>query len=189
MADEILLFTTLLAIDLIPPPVPPPVAGEVLKLCLAGLRDDRDLGSLVSLRSLGVSKMLKSDLLSLQTKSKSLQAVLTPRHLAINILIDLRVSDIHPLCVFLGDFNEIEQWTILAAIAGSLEKSTQGRVITGLKERDIQVFNQILRQGLSEFETDGTPYSFSADKSRVAKGYIEFPSRLYQSHQFQRRNL
>ena len=178
-----------MAIDLIPKPVPPTVAGEVLRLCLAGLREDRNLGTLASLRSLGVSKILKSELLSLQTKSEILPEVLTPHHLALNILIDLRVSDIHPLCVFLRDFAEIDQWTILVAVAGSLEKSTQGRVITGLKEEDIQAFNPILQQGLSKFEKDGLLSSLPADRSRVAKGYIEFSSRLHQSHQFQRRNL
>jgi hypothetical protein len=179
----------LLAIDLVPKPVPPTVAGEVLTLCLAGLREDRNLGTLASLRSLGVSKILKSELLSLQSKSKILPEVLTPQHLALNILIDLRVSDIHPLCAFLRDFTEIDQWTILATIAGSLEKSTQGRVITGLKGQDIQSFNPILQRGLSEFETDGSLSYFPTDQSRVAKGYIKFPSCLHQSHQFQRRNL
>src|SRR5947207_13622074 len=193
VADEILLLTTLLAIDLIPRPVPPTVSREVLRLCLAGLGEDRSLRTLASLRSLGVSKILKSELLSLQTqmsKSKVSPEVLTSRHLALNILVDLRVSDIRPLCAFLGDCNEIDRWTTLDAIAGSLEKSTQGRVVTGLKEHDIEVFNPILQQGLSEFESDGMiPFYLLIDQSHVAKGYTEFPSRLYQSYQLQRRNL
>src|SRR5437667_10612760 len=104
VADEILLLTTLLAIDLVPKPVPPSVSSEVLRLCLAGLAEERKLETLVSLRSLGVSKILKSELLSLQTQmpqSQVLAEVLTPRHLALNILIDLHVSDIRPLCAYL----------------------------------------------------------------------------------------
>ena len=183
--DEILLLMTLLAIDLVPKPVPPTVAEEVLRLCLEGLREERNLGTLLSLRSLSVSKILKSELLSLQTqmsKSQILPGVLTSQHLSLNIVMDLRVSNILPLCKFLRDFTEDNQWTILAAIAGSLEKSTQGRVITGLRSQDIEVFNPILKLGLAEFETDGTFSSFITNFSSAAKSNLEFPSRLHQSH-------
>jgi hypothetical protein len=189
LADgKILLLLTLLAIELVPKPVPPTVAAEVLRLCLVGLNDERNLAALSSLRSLSVSKILKTELSSLQTqmtKSHILSAGLTSRHLALNVLIDLRVSDIHPICAFLQDSNEEDQWTTLTAIAGSLEKSTQGRVITGLKARDVEVFNPILQQGLSEFETDGTSSSSVADHSHSTKSDVEFPSCMHQSHQFQ----
>jgi len=157
--DEILLVLTLLAIDLVPKPVSPSFAGEVLRLCLEGLRHERNLGVLSSIRSLGVSKILKSELLSLQdemSKSHILPEKLTARHLSVKILVDLRVSDIHPICTFLRDLNGDDQWTTLTAMAGSLEKSTQGRVIMDLTSQDVEVFNPLLKQGLSEFETDST---------------------------------
>jgi hypothetical protein len=151
--------TTLLAIDLIPKPVPPTVSKEVLDFCLAGLHDERDLAMLAGLRSLGASKILKTELLSLHTqmaKSQIVPMALTAQNLAHRILIDLSVGDIRPICEFLGNFEYEGQWKTLTAIAGSLEKSTHGRVITGLKDQDVQIFSPILQQGISQFESDGT---------------------------------
>lgn len=148
----------LLAIDLVPRPVPPTVSSQVLELCLAGLEEKRDLIFLLALRSTGVSKILKTELLALQThvsKSQILPNNLTPRNLARNVLGDLAVADIRPICVFMRDFEDDERWRTLAALAGSLEKSTQGKVFTGLKDKDVEIFNPILQEGISDFETDG----------------------------------
>lgn len=150
---------TLLAIDLVPKPISPTVATEVLELCLAGLRDNRDLVSLSSLRSLAISKILKSELLALQThvsKSQILPNILTPRNLSRNVLVDLCVADIRPICAILPDIGDDDQWRILSAIATSLEKSTQAKVVTNLEDQHVKPFNPILQQGISEFETDGT---------------------------------
>lgn len=176
-------MTTLLAIDLIPKPVPPTISKEVLRLCLAGLRDDRDLATLAGLRSLGASKILKSELLSLHTqiaKSQIVPVALTARNLAHGILVDLSVGDIRPICEFLGDFEYEGQWKTLAAIAGSLEKSTHGRVVTGLKDQDVQVFGPILQQGISQFESDGIPFHpYVINGSSSSKGDVEFSSCVY----------
>ena len=137
------------------------MAGEVLELCLAGLRDERDLATLAGLRSLGASKILKSELGRLQTQmaeSRTVPVTLNARNLAHGILIDLSVGDIRPICEFLREFEYEGQWKTLAAISGSLEKTTQGRVIPGLKDQEVQVFNPILRDGIRQFESDGTTF-------------------------------
>jgi hypothetical protein len=152
------LLTALLSISLIPKPVPPTVAAEVLNLCLAGLCEKRDLISLSASRSLGLSKILKSELLSLQSQistSQILPEILTSRVLALNILVDLTVPDIRPICAFLRESSDAGRWEILASVAGALEKSTQAKVVTGLEDQDIQVFNPILQNGISGFDTDG----------------------------------
>jgi hypothetical protein len=148
----------LLSISLIPKPVPPTVASEVLNLCLAGLREKRDLITLSASRSLGLSKILKSELLSLQSQistSQILPEILTSWSLALNILVDLTVPDIRPICAFLRDSVDAGRWDILASVAGALEKSTQGKVVIGLEDRNIEVFNPILQNGISGFDTDG----------------------------------
>lgn len=153
------MLLTLIAIDLVPRPVPPTVSGDVLTLCLAGLLEHRDLAVLLSSRSLGVSKILKTELLSLQdliSTSQTPSKLLSPRNLSLDILVDLCVPDIRPICSYLRESDEDGQWHALAAIAGSLEKSTQGRLVNGLKDNEVEIFCPILRQGLSEFETDGT---------------------------------
>jgi len=155
---QILLVTTLLAIDLVPKPVPPTVTKEVLQLCLAGLLDERDLPTLAALRSLGTSKILKAELLNLNSqiaKSRIVPQALTARNLVHGILSDLSVGDIRPICDFLRDFEYEGQWKTLGTIAGSLEKSTQGRVLTGLRDGDVEVFSPILQRGISQFESDG----------------------------------
>jgi hypothetical protein len=150
---------TLLAVDLVPKPVPPTMSAEMLKLCLVGLKEVRALGALSSLRSMNVSKILKSELLSLETKiTTSGQGILNAQHLALNILVDLRVSDIRPICAFLNDVEREHHWAMLVSLAGALEKSTQGRVIPGLTMQDIQPFNPILQAGLKDFESDCTLY-------------------------------
>jgi hypothetical protein len=143
----------------VPRPILPTVAAEVLELCLAGLNEKRDLVSLSSLRSLGVSKILRGELLSLQrqvSKSQILPNVLTSRNLSQNVLVDLCVPDIRPICAFLQDFEDDERWGTLSVIAASLEKSTQAKVLTNLEDEDVKVFNPILQEGISEFEMDGT---------------------------------
>jgi hypothetical protein len=148
---------TLLAVDLVPKPVPPTMSAEMLKLCLVGLKEVRALGALSSLRSMNVSKILKSELLSLKTKiTNSGQGILNAQHLALNILVDLRVLDIRPICAFLNDVEGEHHWVTLVSLAGALEKSTQGRVIPGLTMQDIQPFNPILQAGLKDFESDCT---------------------------------
>jgi hypothetical protein len=159
MADgQILLVMTLLSIDLIPKPGPPTVTKEVLDLCLAGLRDERDLATLAGLRSVGASKILKTELLNLHSqigKSRIVPLALTARNLVHGILCDLSVGDICPICDFLRDFKCEGQWKTLATVAGSLEKSTQARVITGLRDQDVEVFGPILQEGISQFDSDG----------------------------------
>jgi hypothetical protein len=105
-----------------------------------------------------LSKILKSELLSLQSQistSQILPEILTSWALALNILVDLTVPDIRPICTFLRDSADAGRWDILASVAGALEKSTQGKVVTGLEDRNIQVFNPILQNGISGFDTDG----------------------------------
>jgi hypothetical protein len=189
-------LTTLLAIDLIPKPVPPTISKEVLQLCLAGLREERDLTTLIGLRSMGVSKILKAELVGLQTqltKSQIVPVALTARNIAHGILVDLPVADIRPICTFLADFEYEGQWKTLATISGSLEKSTQGRVMTGLKDQDVQVFNPILKQGISEFESDRISSPTFDDKtdgdSCFTKGDVESSSGVYQPYQLERGNL
>src|SRR5579859_3107081 len=143
---------------MVPRPVPKTTTEIVMALCLKGLEERRDLVTLASVRSLGVSKILKAEFIDLQGKmSKSTNGLesLTAQNLAARILPDLIVQDIQPLCSFLSNYDGIE-WSVLLAVAGSLEKSTQGRIVTGLKEDEITGFNRILQDGISEFESDGT---------------------------------
>jgi hypothetical protein len=154
----------LLAIDLVPRPVPSSVVAEVLEFCLAGLKEKRDLISLTSLRSLGVSKILKSELLALQSqvsKSQILPNILTSRNLAQNVLVDLCVPDIRPICTFLRNFDGDDQWRTLSVIGTSLEKSTQAKIWSKLETKDVEIFNPILKQGVSNFENDGSYPNFS----------------------------
>jgi hypothetical protein len=142
----------------VPKPVPPTMSAGMLKLCLVGLKEVRSLGALSSLRSMNVSKILKSELLSLEAKiTNSGHGVLNAQHLAFNILADLRVSDIRPICAFLNDVEGEYHWAMLISLAGALEKSTQGRVIPGLTTQDIQPFNPILQAGLKDFESNCRP--------------------------------
>jgi len=87
-------------------------------------------------------------------KSTSSLGSISAQKLAVRILPDLVVQDIHPLCDFLGNYDDAD-WSVLGAVAGSLEKSTQGRIVTGLKEEDVTCFTGILQDGISQFETDG----------------------------------
>lgn len=81
---------------------------------------------------------------------------ITAQNLAARILPDLVVQDVRPLLSFLRDY-EGEQWNALRAVAGSLEKSTHGRIISGLQEEDILPFTNILLEGITAFEIDSTP--------------------------------
>lgn len=143
-----------------PKPVPPTMSAEMLKLCLAGLKEVRSLGKLAGLRSMNVSKILKSELLALEAKSAKSDkstGILDAQHLAFNVLVELRVNGIRPICAFLGEIVEDYQWAMLVALAGSLEKSTQGRLIPGLTRQDIQPFDPILRAGLKDFGSNCIP--------------------------------
>ena len=153
------MFGTLLTVNLVPKPIPSTVAMDVLKLCLAGVNEKRDLIKLLSVRSLGVSKLLKSELLDLQTRTAKIQILpkaLISHNFALDVLINLSVQDIRPICKLLWNIGEEDRWRTLASLAGCLEKSTQGKLLTGLEAQDISAFSPILKQGLSEFETDGT---------------------------------
>ena len=152
-----MLFCTLLAIQLVTKPVPPTVAPEVLQLCLAGLKENRDIATLSSLRSVGLTKIMKSEFSTLQDqllKSQIVPEALSSYNIALHIIADLSVSDIHPLCEFLADLDEQLDWMILAPIASSLEKCTQGKLMNGLKSQDVEVFNSILNRGINEFDND-----------------------------------
>lgn len=81
--------------------------------------------------------------------------ILTTRGLALSILVDLSVPDIRPICAFLRDTEDVDPWEILVSIDGALEKSTQGKLVTGLEDRDIQVFKPILQNGISGFDANG----------------------------------
>jgi len=83
---------------------------------------------------------------------------LNAQSLAYEILVDLSVGDIRPICEFLREYEYEGQWKTLAAIARSLEKTTQGRVIPGLEDQDVQVFTPILQDGIRQFESDGTRF-------------------------------
>jgi hypothetical protein len=101
---------------------------------------------------------LKAEYIDLKVKigkAKELLEDITAQNLATGILLDLVVQDVRPLCSFLRDY-EREQWSALRAVAGSLEKSTQGRLISGLQEEDIVPFTNILLEGITAFETDST---------------------------------
>jgi hypothetical protein len=147
---------------MVPRPVPTTTLDTVLEMCLKGSEETRDLVSLASVRSLGVSKILKAEYRDLMEKMGKAEnpaenplEVITAQNLAARILPDLVVQDIRPLCLFLRDY-EGEQWSVVLAVAGSLEKSTQGRVISGLQEEDITPFTKILLEGITNFETDST---------------------------------
>jgi hypothetical protein len=179
------LTLTLLAVDLVPKPVPPTASAEMLKLCLAGLKEVRTLGTLLGLRSMHVSKALKSELLALEAKltySGESMSILNAHHLAFNVLVDLRVSDIHPICAFLGEIEGDYHWAKLVALAATLEKSTHGKLIPGLTPDDIQPFNAILHTGLRDFESNcNSPatLSFLNSLSRSTKSHLEFPSSMH----------
>jgi Wings apart-like protein regulation of heterochromatin len=156
--NQILLTVTLLVIYILPKPVPGTVTAESSRICLTGLQETRDLATLSSLRSLGLTKLLKQDLLGLESRLLSMDTLpkmLSPHNLATGVLADLSVSDISPLLSFLEENWEREQWGMLSSISQCLEKSTQGRVINDLNDRDVQVLTPLLKQGISEFETDG----------------------------------
>lgn len=147
---------------MVPRPVPATTLDTVLEMCLKGSEETRDLVSLASVRSLGVSKILKAEYRDLMEKMGKAEnpaenplEVITAQNLAARILPDLVVQDIRPLCLFLRNY-EGEQWSVVLAVAGSLEKSTQGRVISGLEEEDITPFTKILLEGITNFETDST---------------------------------
>jgi hypothetical protein len=185
--NKILLLLTLLAIELIPNPVSPLTSGDILQLCLAGIKEKRGLTELSSLRSIGVSKILKAELNSLAielSKEEIIPETLSSHGLALTLIMDLTVPDIHPICLFLQDFDHEDEWKTLSAIAGSLEKSTQSKVLTGLTREDISVFKPILEQGLSTFESDCNSSFCQSYHSLSSKRDSEFPSSLYQSNQF-----
>ena len=188
---KILLLITLLVVDLIPKPLPPTISTGVLRLCLAGLRETRDLGKLSNLRSLSISKILKSELLTLQgqmAKLHILPEALTPRNFALSIIVDLPVTDIRPLCEFLRDCQD-EDSKILVAVAASLEKSTQGRVVTGLEDNEVEIFEHILKRGISEFDTNGMQFLDFTYASPAPQSDRDVSACMYQSHQFEQHNM
>jgi len=152
-----LLFCTLLAIELVTKPLPPTIAAEVLDLCLAGLKESRDIATLSSLRSIGLPKIMKSEFSALQDqllKSQIVPEALSSHNIALDIIEELSVSNIHPLCKFLSDSDEQLDWRTLAPISSSLEKGTQGKVMNDLKSQYVDVFNSILCRGINEFDDD-----------------------------------
>jgi hypothetical protein len=149
---------TLLVICIVPKPVPPTVIAEVSQLCIAGLRETRDVTALASLRSLGVSKILKEDISNLKTQIsafESLPAILSPQILSLMILSEINMAEISPLLVFLTEIWEDHNWEIMLSVSQCLEKSTQGRVISDLQDRDVRILNPILQFGISDFNSNG----------------------------------
>jgi len=136
------------------------MSAEMLKLCLAGLKEIRSLGTLSALRSMNVSKILKSELLALETKfgkSRGSTGVFNAQNVAFDVLVDLWVPDIRPICSFLSEIEGDYHWVMLLSLAGSLEKSTQGRVMPTLTRRDIGPFKPILQAGLQAVESNCNP--------------------------------
>jgi len=133
------------------------MSAEILKLCLAGLKEGRSLGTLSALKSMNVSKILKSELSALETKiakTKGSAGIINAQRLAFDVVIDLRVFDIRPVCSFLSEIEGDYHWTMLVSVAGSLEKSTQGRLMPTLTRQSIHPFNPILQAGLQDFESN-----------------------------------
>ena len=177
-----MLFATLLVIYLVPKPIPLTVAGDVLTLCLEGINEKRDLNKLLSARSLNVSRILRNELLDLQSQTEgktALPEVLASRTFALDILSDLGVPDIRPICAFLRELDVEDHWRTLVALGGSLEKSTHGRLLSGLKDEEVAVFRPILKQGLAQFETDGTFLIFLIDHCHPSKGDVNSSSSFY----------
>jgi Wings apart-like protein regulation of heterochromatin len=150
---------TLLAIHLVPKPVDSNFSQTILQLCLAGLREKRDLAALVSLRSSGVSKILKMDLLGLGKKLDTVddlvQLQLSAYNIALDIIPSLIVSDISPILSFLAEFSDDEDWNVFSALGAALEKSTQGKNLKTLEREDVTPLSTILQNGLTNFEIDG----------------------------------
>ena len=147
----------MLAIELVTKPLPPTIATEVLDLCLAGLKESRDIATLSSLRSIGLPKIMKNEFSALQDqllKSQIVPEILSSHNIALDIIEELSVSNIHPLCKFLSDSDEQLDWRTLVPISSSLEKGMQGKVMNDLKSQDVDVFNSILCRGINEFDDD-----------------------------------
>jgi hypothetical protein len=178
----------LLAISIVRESVPDRLASIVLKLCLAGLSENRDLASLSTVRSLNVSKILKKDLLDIPKKLSNFDSPssITSKSLAIEIVEDLYVNDIRPVCVFLNSYDEDDYWKMMETMAICLEKNTQGKVLTGLKNEHMKVLDDILTKGISEFETDGILLFNLTYNSHYSQGNNVFSSDMYQSHEFER---
>lgn len=177
-----MLFATLLVVYLVPKPIPSTVAGDVLTLCLEGLNEKRDLNKLLLARSLNVSKILRNELLELRSQTERrtvLPEVLASRTFALDILSDLGVPDIRPICAFLRELDVEDQWRSLVALGGSLEKSTHGKLLNGLKDEEVAVFRPILKQGLAQFETDGTFPVFFIDHCHPSKGDVNSTSSFH----------
>ena len=161
------------------------MSAEMLKLCLAGLKEVRSLGTLSTLRSMNVSKILKSELLALETKitkTEGLTGIINAQRLAFGVLVDLRVPDIRPLCAVLREIEGDYDWAMLVSVAGSLEKSTQGRLMPSLTRQIIHPFNPILQAGLQEFESNCNSQYLPSHLTACRcppKGYFEFTSSLH----------
>jgi hypothetical protein len=104
-----------------------------------------------------VSKILKRDLRDLPKHLSKLEIPepLTPETLSQSIIPDLIVTDIRPICAFLKNHYNNDDWNLMEPISSCLEKNTQGKVLTGLKVDDTRIFSDILEKGISVFDEEG----------------------------------